>query len=153
MKDQIKSKITPTIEQIEEMANRGEDVTMYFTKGKMVEGAGGTKYDSGKPRMDLLPPIALTEVSKVLTFGANKYGDRNWEKGINYSRLIGAAMRHLNAYNGGQDLDPESGLSHVAHACCNLMMLIHMSEKRGDLDDRSKGINILKRMEDYKNGN
>ena len=38
----------------------------------------GLKFDSEKPRMDLLPPKAISEVAKVLGFGAEKYGPENW---------------------------------------------------------------------------
>ena len=40
----------------------------------------GIKYDSAKPKMNLLPPKAILEVAKVLTFGAEKYGAENWKE-------------------------------------------------------------------------
>jgi len=95
----------------------------------------GLKHDQGKPRMDLLDPDALTELSKVLTFGAQKYDAHNWRKGINYSRIIAAAMRHMNAILGGEDIDPETGLLHAAHVMCNMQFLIAFRDRR-DLDDR-----------------
>lgn len=88
------------------------------------------KFDSGKPRYDLLPAEALEEVVKVLTMGAEKYGDRNWENGLDYGRCFAAAQRHMWAWWNRQDLDPESGLTHLAHACVNLMFLMAF-EKRG----------------------
>lgn len=33
-------------------------------------------------------------------------------------------LRHLFAYNDGKDTDPESGLSHLDHACASLAMLV-----------------------------
>lgn len=101
----------------------------------------GKKFDGGKVRLDLLPLDAIEEVAKVMTFGAGKYGDRNWEKGINYMRLVGAALRHIFAWVGGQDRDEETGLSHMAHAaCCILFILAFETRKCGDagtkLDDR-----------------
>ena len=99
---------------------------------------GGTKHDSGKPRTDLLPPDALLEVSKVFAFGGNKYGDYNWCKGFKWSRLLGAALRHLFAFMRGEDKDPESEHSHLAHAaCCVLMLISHEQRKLGE-DDRWK---------------
>lgn len=99
----------------------------------------GVKYDSGKPRMDLLSPEWLLEVARVLTFGADKYGPHNWRGGIAYSRLIGAALRHISAINQGEDHDPESKLLHAAHASCCMMMLTAF-QLSGDnsLDDRYK---------------
>ncbi len=88
----------------------------------------GVKYDSDKPRMDLLTagmPDALLEIGKVLTFGSKKYADHNWKvvpKGN--QRYAAAAMRHFLASQSGEVNDPETGLSHLAHmACCVLFLL------------------------------
>jgi hypothetical protein len=99
---------------------------------------GGTKHDAEKTRLDLLSSSWLESVGKVLTFGARKYDSHNWRKGIARSRLVGAALRHLLAYNGGEDNDPETGLSHLAHASCCLMFASEMHDTRPDLDDRYK---------------
>lgn len=98
---------------------------------------GGVKFDGDKPRMDLLDAYAIEQLSLVLTFGANKYASHNWRKGIAKSRLLAAALRHLFAYLRGEDKDPESGLSHVAHAMCCCMFLLGL-EHRAELDDRWK---------------
>jgi hypothetical protein len=95
----------------------------------------GLKYDSEKPRMDLLDANYLEGVAKVLTFGANKYAAHNWRKGINVSRLIAASYRHLGAINRGEDIDSESGLPHVYHLGCCTMFLSEMLT-RTEMDDR-----------------
>jgi hypothetical protein len=100
--------------------------------------SGGLKYDGEKPRMDLLDRHALEEIARVLGFGAAKYKAHNWREGIAYSRLIAAALRHLHAFNDGEDIDPESGLSHLAHLGCCVMFLLGMQKARPDLDDRYK---------------
>lgn len=97
---------------------------------------GGVKHDSNKSRVDLISPIALEDLGMVLKHGAAKYGEHNWREGLAWSRLIGAALRHLLAFMRGEDLDPESGLSHVSHAMCNLMMLSEFGRTRKELDDR-----------------
>jgi len=94
------------------------------------------KFDNNKPRLDLLPSTALVEIAKVLGFGASKYAEHNWRRGLAYSRLIGAAMRHIAAYNDGESIDPESGISHIAHAACNLMFLLEFEKTQPNLDDR-----------------
>jgi len=97
----------------------------------------GLKYDEGKPPIDLVPSQAIIAIAKVLGFGAKKYSAHNWRKGIVFSRLLSAAMRHLLAYNAGESLDPESGLNHIAHAaCCLSFLLTFEAEGRKDLDDR-----------------
>lgn len=101
--------------------------------------AEGLKDDLTKPPMALLDPDYLEGVARVLGFGASKYSPNNWRGGINYSRLISAAYRHLGSINRGEDLDPESGLPHVYHlGCCN-MFLAAMMKNRPELDDRWKG--------------
>lgn len=90
----------------------------------------GSKNDSAKERYELLPADALLEVVKVYTFGANKYDDRNWEKGIRYSRIIGAIKRHIAKYELGQTQDYESSLHHLAHAAFGCLSLIAF-DKRG----------------------
>ena len=97
---------------------------------------GGTKFDGEKARVELLSPIALIELSKVLTFGAKKYGDHNWRGGFRSSRLLGAILRHVLAYLGGETRDPESGLSHIAHAMAGCMFLLEQEKTKPDLDDR-----------------
>lgn len=99
----------------------------------------GKKFDGDKIRFELLPIYALSETSKVLTFGAKKYGDWNWAQGISYSRLEGATLRHLVAFMDGEDLDAESGLPHLAHAICELMFLLDMTRNgKQKFDDRRK---------------
>jgi len=96
----------------------------------------GLKFDKGKPPLSLLDRHALEEIAKVLAFGADKYEAHNWRKGISQSRLIDAALRHLFAYADGEDLDPESGLSHLAHTGCCVVFALNMVHTRPDLDDR-----------------
>lgn len=100
--------------------------------------ATGVKHDQNKPRVDLLDPTALEGLARVLAFGATKYAAHNWRGGISYSRLIGAALRHLFAIIRGEDVDPESGLPHVDHLGCCWMFLSNMMKTRPDLDDRYK---------------
>lgn len=102
----------------------------------------GAKKDDGKNRLDLLPYDALAEVGKVLTFGSKKYDDRNWELGINYGRVFGAAMRHLTTWfmskvTGISSNDEETGLNHLAHAaCCVLFLLSYEIRGMNQFDDR-----------------
>lgn len=100
--------------------------------------AGAIKYDQGKLRWGLLPLDAVEEVVKVITFGASKYGDRNWEKGFDFNRNIDALHRHLAAWQRGQDTDAESSLNHLAHAMCNLLFLLTFQLRGVGNDDRSK---------------
>jgi hypothetical protein len=85
----------------------------------------GRKFDKEKADFSLLPPYSLEEVAKVLTFGANKYDRDNWKYVPEArDRYIAAAMRHINDYQKGKDLDDETMLPHLAHAICCLMFII-----------------------------
>lgn len=110
-------------------------VTTLKQEGKMNEGK---KFDAGKPPMELLSHRALLEAAKVMGEGKNKYGAQNWRAGLAWSRVIGAAYRHLGAFNDGQDLDPETGLSHVAHLLCCAMFLLEYISTHPEMDDRYK---------------
>jgi hypothetical protein len=90
----------------------------------------GIKFDEEKLRWDLLPLDLVNETVKVLTLGAKKYGPNNWQKvtdGID--RYYAALMRHITAYRSGEFLDDESGLTHLAHAMCNLIFLYALEMK------------------------
>ena len=83
----------------------------------------GYKADSGKPQFALIPQQALLEVAKVMTYGAQKYAPDNWRKVDDaHNRYIDAALRHINSHLRGDRRDDESGLEHLAHAVCSLMM-------------------------------
>ena len=99
------------------------------------------KFDNEKPGMDLLPVAAKRAIAEVFDFGAKKYARHNWRSGFNYSRLIAAAERHLDAFNDGEDLDPESGKSHLAHLGCCVLMLLESTIKGYGTDDRFKPSN------------
>jgi hypothetical protein len=83
----------------------------------------GKRFNEGKQRWDLLHPIAQQGLVKVLTSGANKYGDKNWEKGMVWSKVIASLKRHLAAIERGEDYDLESGELHADHLQANTHFL------------------------------
>jgi hypothetical protein len=95
-----------------------------------------TKADAGKLAVELLPFRALLSVGSVLEFGASKYGEHNWRRGLAWSRLLGAALRHLMAWGAGEKLDPESGLPHLAHAAASVLFLLELEIDGIGPDDR-----------------
>ena len=97
----------------------------------------GRKFDADKPRYDLIPPELDEAVAKILAFGAKKYGDRNWENGFNWGRASAALQRHMNAWSRGEDKDPETGMSHLWHAACNITFLIAFEARNVGIDDRA----------------
>lgn len=98
------------------------------------------KYDADKTDWSLMPWESVEEINKVLAFGAKKYAAHNWQQGdgFRYTRVLNSLLRHVFAYMRGEDNDPESGLSHMSHAGCNVLFLIHYhkNKSRYKNDDR-----------------
>ena len=98
------------------------------------------KYDTNKAPLALIPPQVINQIAEVLGFGAEKYGMNNWrDDGHNteWSRTYSSIQRHLNAFWDGEDLDPESGKTHLAHAATQLVILMqHINDGHTAMDDR-----------------
>jgi hypothetical protein len=90
---------------------------------------GGRKFDGDKLQYGLIPPLALRETVKVLTYGAEKYEPDNWRRVPDgQRRYFDAAQRHLWAYKEGEMHDPETGVNHLAHALCCIMFMLDLDE-------------------------
>ena len=96
----------------------------------------GDRFNTGKLKWSLVSWRALAPMVRVLMFGAEKYDDHNWKKGLKFTEVTESLQRHLNAFIEGEDDDPESKLSHVGHILCNAMFLSYMSLFKKDMDDR-----------------
>ena len=94
--------------------------------------AGFKKLDSGKTRFTLVDPVFVEGFAKILTDGAQKYGVDNWKllPDDELHRYQDALLRHINSYFKGEKLDPETGMSHLYHAACNLMFLDYFDRTR-----------------------
>lgn len=99
-------------------------------------GIGGSRYNDGKIRWSLMSVHALRELIKVLEFGAKKYASWNWSNGLSWTDTYDSLQRHATAWLGGEDKDPETGLSHMAHVLCNAMFLVHFVVTGTGRDDR-----------------
>jgi len=94
-----------------------------------------TALGEAKPKMSDTPTISLRLLGQVHSMGADKYGAFNWRENIVSATVYyDAAMRHLMAYYDGENIDPESGLPHLAHimACCSILL---DAENQGSLND------------------
>ncbi len=98
----------------------------------------GLRYNQGKSRYDLIHPLAEKGMVDVLTYGANKYEEKNWEKGMAWSKIIASLRRHLAAIEKGEDYDAESGLLHADHVQCNAHFLSAYYRIYPQGDDRRK---------------
>ncbi len=105
----------------------------------------GAKLDQGKSRIDLIPPEFILALGDVLGDACSpgpdgtppKYDERNWELGFDWGRAYAAAQRHLLAWAMGEDTNPDTGLSHLAHAATNMAFLIAFARRGVGRDDRS----------------
>ncbi len=96
-------------------------------------------YDEGKPPLAWLPWDGVDEVAMVQAYGHAKYKDfNNFRKGMEVSRNLSCAIRHIRAYMNGEDLDTESGRNHLAHACCRLLFVLQNLHDGTAIDDRYK---------------
>jgi len=85
----------------------------------VIADGGGLRLDAGKPMFELLPPDAELAIVEVFTSGARKYAPRNWERGMEWSKIIGPLRRHINKRLLGEVRDAESGHLHTAHVAWN----------------------------------
>ena len=129
------------LELVEEDVQMTEKDWNEFLDGEYYTGDGDSpeiamKFDGDKAPLAWIPRECTEGIAKVLAFGAEKYDKDNWRKGIPMSKCISASLRHINAYNDGEDLDPESGLPHIDHALCGLMFVQWYAIHRPECDDR-----------------
>lgn len=94
------------------------------------------KESQGKPKLSLVSKESLIAEAKALEYGLQKYDKHNYKKGMDWSLLLDATLRHISEFNSGTDLDKESSLNHLWHAKSNLGMLIYMIENKVGKDDR-----------------
>jgi len=132
MSDKKNTQLAP----MEDWKEQG-DTSLYQMFSKPIP-TGGTKHDSGKIDLSIIPQVALEHESRALMFGEKKYGRYNYTAGFQTSRLIAAALRHIHAYNNGEQVDSESGYHHLGHAKACLSMLLHCEELGTLTDNRFK---------------
>ncbi len=98
----------------------------------------GIKHDQDKPDLTLIPKEALWEMGLALTYGGKKYGRYNYRAGLHITRQLAAAMRHLSQFIDGENLDSESGHSHLGHALASIAMATYTLQNKPEFDDRYK---------------
>ena len=93
--------------------------------------------DKGKPPLAKIPLALLNEVADVMEYGHAKYGDyNNFKKGMEISRNLSCALRHIYKFQNGEDLDQESTKSHLAHAATRLAFVLQNLKDGTAIDDR-----------------
>lgn len=107
------------------------------------EAAGGIKYDKDKLGWYTMPWEQLKEAQSIIDqYGAKKYGVDNWKKVQGgHDRFLNAGMRHFIDYMQGEELDSETGKSHLAHVIVNcLFAMWHKAEgMKHELQEKKAG--------------
>lgn len=105
-----------------------------------------------KAPMSVVPAVVLAEIGVGMGEGALKYGPYNWRKaGVRASVYYDATMRHLMRWWEGEDVDPDSGLSHVTKAICSLVVLRDAMIQGMANDDRvqsSHSMEVMRHLDD-----
>lgn len=95
------------------------------------------RFNKGKEGVYMIPGDAMTEIAKVYDYGAEKYAEHNWAKGLDWDKGIrGSLQRHLNKWSTGEDKDEESGLHHDLHVAWNAITLVAHRLRGIGNDDR-----------------
>lgn len=106
-------------------------------KAGLVEADGKVmRYNADKNRLELIPPEWPEGLAAVLTFGAKKYEDNLWRRGMKFSACLGSSLRHIYKWARGEENDPETGIHHLLHAAVNLLFLYTYQLDKVGTDDR-----------------
>ena len=125
-----------------------KEVTAYETavdpdaEVRVVDEKTGGEKGSKVARFDLLPPDVMFDLAEH--YGKNciehggKYEARNWEKGYDWGLSFAALGRHLNAFKRGEDIDVDSGSSHMVSAAWHCLAVAAFLKRGIGTDDRVK---------------
>jgi len=120
------------------------DIGPTHTASTMDLKSPGAKDDNEKVRMELIDmdfPRALEAIGKIATHGAAKYSDGGWLKVSKAeARYQGAMRRHLIKHNRGEIIDPEFGLTHLAHAAWNAMAILELQMRSHEPVDEASEV-------------
>ena len=102
----------------------------------VTDPATGGQKGMKQAQLAAIDPEALYALAKVAGLGASKYQIHNYRRGYAWSLSYNAAQRHMMRFWAGEDIDPESGLPHVAHAAWHMLALLTYQREGAGTDDR-----------------
>lgn len=140
--------INPSPMNVEKLRQRileleGDGCSISAGSPSLYDTTSAIKHDEGKPRYDLIPLEALDGLARLYALGARKYADRNWEKGMQWSRIFAALMRHAWKWFRGERFDTEDGQHHMLSVIWCAMALYTYDVRNAGEDDRPGGIDPM----------
>lgn len=109
---------------------------------RVVDKTTGGEKGQKLARFALLPGDVLWQIAEHYGKGAKKYEDRNWERGYAWSLSFDALNRHLWAWWGGEDRDPETGSLHIVAVAWHAIALAAYQIRGIGTDDRPLMMNV-----------
>lgn len=126
------------------MADETSSIKEYFakqSKGSSIP-TGSLRYNGDKPGCHHIAPEFIIALADLMSESAKKYARWNYAKGQPFTVPYDSLMRHIHSFMAGEDIDPESGKSHLIHVAANAMIMWvtqeYQLEKFPELDDRFK---------------
>ena len=115
---------------VEEMEGEKVIYDCWSLLPEWLEPISALRYNTGKPKWSLVHMHSLVPMIRVLEYGALKYAPFNWQKPMKRDELLDSMQRHMAALIDGEELDKESGLTHIGHIMANaLFYSYHFVEK------------------------
>ena len=106
---------------------------------RVVNATTGGEKGQKDQRFDLIPSAMMWELAEHYSKGAEKYAERNWERGTDWSLNFAAAQRHLWQWWNGEDVDEETGSSHLIAVIWHMAALHTFTITHPELDNRPRG--------------
>jgi hypothetical protein len=124
---------------VQQIGKKGLEYIKKSINGEVrtTSSTGGQK--GSKPqRYDLIPAGPLKLLAELYGKGAEKYDERNWEKGYDWHLSYAAAQRHMNQWWAGEDIDEETGIPHPINAVFHMFGVTEFMTTHPEFDDRPK---------------
>jgi hypothetical protein len=127
------------VENLKKAINNPTPLNQFLVGNLTPSTEKAATYDDGKLPLAWLPWDAVRAMNEVQQYGHQKYKDfNNYRKGMEVSRNLSCALRHISEYLDGIDLDYESGKNHLAHAMCRVAFVLQNIHDGTAIDDRYK---------------
>jgi len=144
LNEYVDAKISNVLQEKSKTANDSTHIsrdTLGNEEVRFVDPDTGAEKGVKKARFDLIPTGPLWELAEHYGAGAHKYEAHNFRRGYPWGFSYAAALRHLNQFWNGEDIDPETGSKHVVAAAWHCFALASFMDEHPSKDDRFRSPN------------